>query len=310
MEFIVNSNQITDIKNHLADTMFSSFRLFRSKKYNPNVSLDNYKVGNVYARLNELSKNSNGELRKEKHIGIGEDGQKIALYSLFNKYNRNDKPVILIVGGVHGNEKTSIYGIIETVNTLLNYNSVIIRFLKDNFTINIIPCLNIHGFNNNSRYNLNNKDLNRDFYDCSQAETRVLTEYISNNKENIKIILDSHNAYNEEYISCKKNAKYFNLYEHVTFSLNLFLRGTFESNKLRSHLFVSRSVNNGTLSDYINENGFIGHTVESPRSLSRIVDYRIGGNYLDGCEVTKNLLINLSYIYGNIVIGNETIHDK
>ena len=57
------------------------------------------------------------------------------------------------------------------------------------------------------------------------------------------------------------------------------------------------------MSDFINKNKFIGHTVESPRSLTKEIHYPNPINYEDGAEVTKDLLVNLMYIYGKMYNG-------
>ena len=249
-------------------------------------------------------------LKREKSIGVGEDGSPIQLYTL-NK-TKTEKPIILIVGGVHGDEKTSIYGIYETVKFLLESNRWS-RFITSNFIVQIVPCINVYGFNNNKRNNSNDKDLNRDFIKTTQKETKALTDYIKKNKNRIRIILDSHNAYNEEFVSCKQEMKYFEEYEDVAFKLNLFLNGKYESDSKKSFLWVSRSKNDGTLSDFINKNKFIGHTVESPRSLTKEIHYPNPINYEDGAEVTRDLLVNLMYIYGKMYNGKimtESINRK
>lgn len=94
--------------------------------------------------------------------------------------------------------------------------------------------------------------------------------------------------------------KYFEVYEDIAFKLNLFLNGKYDSDDKKSFLWISRSKNDGTLSDFINKNKFIGHTVESPRSLTKEIHYPNPINYEDGAEVTKDLLVNLMYIYGKM----------
>ena len=97
--------------------------------------------------------------------------------------------------------------------------------------------------------------------------------------------------------------KYFEEYEDVAFKLNLFLNGKYDCDDKKSFLWISRSQNDGTLSDFINKNKFIGHTVESPRSLTKEIHYPNPINYEDGAEVTRDLLVNLMYIYGKMYNG-------
>ena len=312
MEVVISTNQLNNLKSSYKTKYVDNSDLYKGGAIckGVNQSLNKLKIIDIIEMFGELVNKHSNVFKREKSIGIGEDGSPIQLYTL-NK-TKTEKPIILIVGGVHGDEKTSIYGIYETVKFLLEGNRWS-RFITSNFIVQIVPCLNVYGFNNNKRNNSNDKDLNRDFIKTTQKETKALTEYIRKNKNRIRIILDSHNAYNEEFVSCKQEMKYFEEYEDVAFKLNLFLNGKYESNDKKSFLWVSRSKNDGTLSDFINKNKFIGHTVESPRSLTKEIHYPNPINYEDGAEVTRDLLVNLMYIYGkmyNCKIMTENIERR
>lgn len=310
MDIIINTNQLDRLKSTYRTKYVDDSDLYKGPPIcnGVNQNLNKLKIIDIIEQYGELTHEYPNVFHREKPIGEGEDGSPIQLYTL-NK-TKTEKPIILIVGGVHGDEKTSIYGIYETVKFLL-LGSKWSRFITSNFVVQIVPCLNVYGFNNNKRNNSNNKDLNRDFIKATQKETKALTDYIKKNKDRIKIILDSHNAYNEEFVSCKQEMKFFEEYEDVAFKLNLFLNGKYESDDKKSFLWISRSKNDGTLSDFINKNKFIGHTVESPRSLTKEIHYPNPINYEDGAEVTKDLLVNLMYIYGkmyNAKILTESKH--
>lgn len=299
MKIRINNKQMEQLKSTYRSKYVDNRELYKGGKLcdGVNQNLNKLKIIDVIEQYGELIQKYPNSLKRENPIGECKDGSPIQLYTLDK--TKTDKPIILIVGGVHGDEKTSVYGIYETVKFLLESNKWS-RFITSNFVIKIVPCLNVYGFNNNKRNNENDKDLNRDFIKTTQKETKVLTQYIKQNKDKIKIILDSHNAYNEEYVSCKQEMKYFEEYEDVAFKLNLFLNGKYESNNKKTFLWVSRSQNNGTLSDFINKNKFIGHTVESPRSLTKEIHYPNPINYEDGAEITRDLLVNLMYIYGKM----------
>lgn len=299
MEIRITTKQLEQLKSTYRTKYVDNSELYKGPKIckGVNQNLNKYKIIDLIGWYGELTRENKGIFRQEKPIGNCEDGAPIQLYTLDK--TKTEKPIILIVGGVHGDEKTSIYGIYETVKFLLESNKWS-RFITSNFVIQIVPCLNVYGFNNNKRNNSNDKDLNRDFIKTTQKETKALTNYINRNKDRICIILDSHNAYNEEFVSCKQEMKYFEEYEDVAFKLNLFLNGKYECNDKKSFLWISRSQNDGTLSDFINKNKFIGHTVESPRSLTKEIHYPNPINYEDGAEVTRDLLVNLMYIYGKM----------
>ena len=299
MEIRITTKQLEQLKSTYRTKYVDNSELYKGPKIckGVNQNLNKYKIIDLIGWYGELTRENKGIFRQEKPIGNCEDGAPIQLYTLDK--TKTEKPIILIVGGVHGDEKTSIYGIYETVKFLLESNKWS-RFITSNFVIQIVPCLNVYGFNNNKRNNSNDKDLNRDFIKTTQKETKALTNYINKNKDRIKIIIDSHNAYNTEYLSCKQEMKYFEEYEDVAFKLNLFLNGKYDCDDKKSFLWISRSQNDGTLSDFINKNKFIGHTVESPRSLTKEIHYPNPINYEDGAEVTKDLLVNLMYIYGKM----------
>ena len=299
MEIRITTKQLEQLKSTYRTKYVDNSELYKGPKIckGVNQNLNKYKIIDLIGWYGELTRENKGIFRQEKPIGNCEDGAPIQLYTLDK--TKTEKPIILIVGGVHGDEKTSIYGIYETVKFLLEGNKWS-RFITSNFVIQIVPCLNVYGFNNNKRNNSNDKDLNRDFIKTTQKETKALTNYINRNKDRIKIILDSHNAYNDEFLSCKQEMKYFEEYEDVAFKLNLFLNGNYDCDDKKSFLWISRSQNDGTLSDFINKNKFIGHTVESPRSLTKEIHYPNPINYEDGAEVTKDLLVNLMYIYGKM----------
>lgn len=302
MEIRISTKQLEQLKSTYRTKYVDNSELYKGPKIckGVNQNLNKYKIIDLIGWYGELTRENKGIFRQEKPIGNCEDGAPIQLYTLDK--TKTEKPIILIVGGVHGDEKTSIYGIYETVKFLLESNKWS-RFITSNFVIQIVPCLNVYGFNNNKRNNSNDKDLNRDFIKTTQKETKALTNYINKNKDRIKVILDNHNSFNDEFVSCKQEMKYFEEYEDVAFKLNLFLNGKYECDDKKSFLWISRSQNDGTLSDFINKNKFIGHTVESPRSLTKEIHYPNPINYEDGAEVTKDLLVNLMYIYGKMYYG-------
>lgn len=248
MEIIISTKQLERLKSTYCTKYVDNSELYKGPRIcnGINQNLNKLKIIDVIEQYGDLINKYSYIFKREKPIGEGEDGSPIQLYTIDK--TKTQKPIILIVGGIHGDEKTSIYGIYETVKFLL-LGSKWSRFITSNFVVQIIPCLNVYGFNNNKRNNSNNKDLNRDFIKTTQKETKALTNYINKNKDRIKIILDSHNAYNEEFVSCKQEMKYFEEYEDVAFKLNLFLNGKYENSDKKSFLWISRSQNAAEIKD-------------------------------------------------------------
>lgn len=309
MEIKISSKQLDSLKSEYKDKYAGNSELYKSKNFcnGVNQNLNKLRYIDIIEKFNDLTNKYHKYIKQDEPIGNGEDNSTIHLYTI-NK-ERKPKPIILIIGGVHGDEKTSVYGIYKTAKFLLSKNRWS-DFITGNFIVQIIPCLNIYGFNHNKRNNRNDKDLNRDFDRHTQKEVKSLISYIYNNKDSIKIILDSHNAYNEEFVSCKEKMRHFNEYEDIAFRLNLFLNGKYDCDERKTFLWVSRSNNDGTLSDFINKNNFIGHTVESPRSIKKEIHYPNPINYEDGAEVTMDLLINLMYLYGKMYLNKIITETK
>lgn len=286
-------------------------RLTFGKRYSSDVNLilDNLSHERLIDLYNEIYHNSYEYAKK----GYIKNDKNLPFYEI--NLGGNERPTILIVSGVHGDEKSSVIGSFLTFKNFCYSQDKIHNFVLDNFSLIFVPCINVSGFNTNSRNNKNDVDLNRDFINTTQYETKALTSFIEENKSRIKMILDSHNAYNEQYISCKNNMPYFQMYSDALIKLKAYDIINNSDLGYCSDLFISESVNDGTLSDYINLNGFIGHTVEAPRSFRKKIEYGDRpNNYLDASFGTVFLLTNLIYLYGKMFINkefkDETIHNK
>ena len=83
---------------------------------------------------------------------------------------------LFLTSGVHGNEKTGIWGLYLTVKEILTGEDTLSQFIRDNYNIMIIPCMNPYGIDYQAshpvysagddercRYNENSVDLNRNY---------------------------------------------------------------------------------------------------------------------------------------------------
>ncbi len=82
---------------------------------------------------------------------------------------------ILIWSQMHGNESTTTKAIFDFLNLLHSDSEIAIQFLE-NFTFCILPILNPDGAALYTRENANQVDLNRDFNDLSQPESKLLMQ--------------------------------------------------------------------------------------------------------------------------------------
>src|SRR5699024_4322447 len=74
------------------------------------------------------------------------------------------KPKVVILGSVHGNEKTPAFALYNFVKLLTNHwkENKLVEFLRFNVDFKIIPIGNPDGFNSNGRRNANDVDINRE----------------------------------------------------------------------------------------------------------------------------------------------------
>ena len=140
-----------------------------------------YKVQKLHGRYITLEDiepilvalNSNNELKI-----IGESVLRKPIY----KYEiGNGKTKILLWSQMHGNESTTTKALFDFLNLLKGESDLAISLLE-NYTFCCIPMLNPDGSELYTRENANNIDLNRDFQDFSQPESRLLKQVFNDFK--------------------------------------------------------------------------------------------------------------------------------
>ena len=82
---------------------------------------------------------------------------------------------ILMWSQMHGNESTTTKAVFDFLN-FLNSGDVIAKNYLKAFTFYVIPMLNPDGAENYTRVNANHVDLNRDFQDLTQPESKLLKQ--------------------------------------------------------------------------------------------------------------------------------------
>lgn len=119
------------------------------------------------------------------------------------------KPVILITGGLHGDEKTSVMGL-YTVCKALCESQRLRSQLGESLTIKVIPVVNISGYDANTRLDAAGVNINRNFdsstweltdpgsgysgeYPASEDETKIVQAWMDANTDAI-LYMDSHNS--------------------------------------------------------------------------------------------------------------------
>lgn len=109
--------------------------------------------------------------------------------NLYEKYYGKPRK-ILVNGGMHGEEKTPCWGLMLAIKAILESSDQWATFIKNNFVLEIIPCLNPAGWDMCRRGNCNNLVLNRDEA-INEPETLMYMDWIAANKDAF-ILIDVH----------------------------------------------------------------------------------------------------------------------
>ncbi|CAM3274332.1 M14 family metallopeptidase [Shewanella violacea] len=108
------------------------------------------------------------------------------LFVVKSKQWSEDKPTVLVTGGVHGYETSGVHGAIRFLETKA-------REYMDRFNILVAPCVSPWGYETINRWNPNAVDPNRSFYQDSPAEeSAALMAYIADLGIDITVHIDLH----------------------------------------------------------------------------------------------------------------------
>lgn len=177
-------------------------------------------INDIYTEYDNLVTNNPHSMSKNL-LGYGSDldglednSLPIYEYSIFNPQNgnralQNNSPTILLLTGIHGEEKSSTWSALQFFKQLMSnwINDDSLSSIKGNVNFKIIPVLNPYGFNNNTRNNARNVNLNRNLSykwnesnetdkgiaPYSELESIIVRDWLNgNNKANI--FIDFHNT--------------------------------------------------------------------------------------------------------------------
>lgn len=187
---------------------------------------------------------------------------------------------ILVTLGMHsGTEKESIKGSIAFIDNLLSSQEEWAMFIKNNFIIDIIPCLNPWGLMNDSSNNSSGINLNRDFINFSQQESKNVKNLIDNlNTKNLIGVIDMHNTYSggDGYWVSKKTYKYYNSYVRMSQQLNRmvtplfqFLYGKNTYNGVHFYLWNYGSGETGQMHEYADSLGLLTVSCEARSNVDK-----------------------------------------
>lgn len=113
-------------------------------------------------------------------VGYSEQGRPITELTITeNQENREKRPVLVILSRQHPPEVTGYLGALSALEALTSNDSLAQAF-RNTFVIKAYPMVNPDGVDNGHwRHNANGVDLNRDWKNFNQPETRVIRDAIT-----------------------------------------------------------------------------------------------------------------------------------
>ena len=207
------------------------------------------------------------------------------------EYNR-----CLLTSGVHGDEKTSVWGLLYTVRDILSSKTTECSFIRNNCTLYIMPCINPWGFDNNSRSNKNGLNINRDTGTFTTKEAQAYKKIIDS--ASFALCIDVHGT--------QGSNTYFEFPKNFTPQSELFaLAGKYYSSKkdelsniygdasYKRRFFSMISTFDGTFSEYaVSTQGAFSLITETPRDIKGTLI-----NYDDACAITQSMLMYILYTF-------------
>lgn len=174
----------------------------------------------------------------------------------------DNNPLILMVTGVHGIEKSASTATLNFIQLLLAGDDPVLDSIGSNCIIKVIPCVNPWGYNNNQRNNARDVNINRNFaYNWtnqtggntankgtapySELETQVVKNWIASNKTAI-MYLDIHDSL---VTSSPQNATFLYCYDDKMKSLYSSYLRLASSKAIKKYPFTAKQII-----------GFLGYT--------------------------------------------------
>lgn len=126
----------------------------------------NTKTAQIYSAYDELDAENPGRVAKQV-LGYASDGQEVRCYHFKPKTLEGalPGPKFIITTGVHGFEKSSIFGLFYFLQDMCNnwVDNPVLEYLRNNVEFLVIPCANPWGIDNNEYKNANGVNINRNF---------------------------------------------------------------------------------------------------------------------------------------------------
>jgi len=126
------------------------------------------------------------EFEKLQYGALPYNPERYPLFAFVPRRWQQNKPAILVTGGVHGYETSGVQGAIEF---LLRYAT---EYLPK-FNVVIVPCVSPWGYETINRWNVDAVDPNRSFFSNSGSpEATLLMDFAASLKQNFLCHIDLH----------------------------------------------------------------------------------------------------------------------
>lgn len=291
------------LKSSINANRYNHYKTLGSSQiYNlTSIPADSFTVNltNLYDAYDQLVIDYPDFIKRESDLGLDESGTyylrhycirtKTGLFASRNDANITDannlydiddndynKRRILVTSGMHaGTEKDCIKGTLAAIREIITSNEPWAIFIRSNFVIDIVPCINPWGLENNRSTNVNGVNLNRDFQDRTQAETLEMISLINDLADkNLAGVIDAHNsgnAYGYSHWVTKTSYPFYDDYIRMASELNTALipllqtvygRGLFNDYYLFIWNYAS-SAATGQMHEYVNDLGILGMSCEA-----------------------------------------------
>lgn len=185
-------------------------------------------------------------------------------------YTSRMKMKILLNSGTHGDEKGSALGLALFFKDLVTKtDDETLNFIKNNATLKFIPVLNPSGYDAGTRPNHRGYDLNRDFINKINNETKIAIDWINNNADAIAC-LDYHNSSRTLSVwPAIEDQIYHEIFYNVISNLNdKWCQDNPTLNNPVGELMASPIT--GNMNTYAHRKGMLGMTVEGSRHSSSL----------------------------------------
>ncbi|WP_062270804.1 M14 family metallopeptidase [Endozoicomonas arenosclerae] len=122
----------------------------------------------------------------EQYGALSYDAERFPLYAIKSRNWSQDKPVVLVTGGVHGYETSGVHGALKFLETEA-------QKYTDQFNILVAPCVSPWGYETINRWNPNAIDPNRSFYkDTPAEESANLMKLVAGLDQEVLVHIDLH----------------------------------------------------------------------------------------------------------------------